>query len=265
MECKNCKTNLKETAKFCDECGGKIINHRLNFKIVTEEFLETFISWDNKFFKTFIHMFTKPQEVITCYLNGVRKRYMQPFSYMIIALTLYGLFLFIAKDSFQEYMYDSANYFKQNNENSAKFMDEFGKKLQNFTMNYYNIITLSMLPFFSLINILIFRKKLNFIEHNVSLLYSYAQYQYIFLIIAVTSILAGINLSSVMLFTMLFLLVYHMYIYYKMFHLSLWQILYKTIFFLLILSVLFIVLEIVIMIFFFLFTDVFNNLIHSKV
>lgn len=80
MHCKNCQTKLEGEKKFCTNCGAKVINHRLNLKTVMEEFFATFISWDNKFLKTFKHLITKPQLVANSYLDGVRKRYMQPFA-----------------------------------------------------------------------------------------------------------------------------------------------------------------------------------------
>ena len=133
MECKNCKTTLKETANFCDECGGKIINHRLNFKTVTAEFFATFISWDNKFFKTFSHLITKPQEVTNGYLDGVRKRYMQPFAYMIIILSLYGIYMILSKEIMIEYI-------EEMNESMRKSMTKFSvpnpnKKVEELNNN----------------------------------------------------------------------------------------------------------------------------------
>ncbi len=75
MNCKNCNTPLQGEKKFCSNCGSKVISYRLNFSSVSEEFFSTYINWDNKFYKTFIHLFTKPQEVANGYLDGVRKRY----------------------------------------------------------------------------------------------------------------------------------------------------------------------------------------------
>ncbi len=85
MNCKNCQTELTGDKKFCTQCGAKVIDYRLNFKLMVGEFFETYISWDNKIFKTFIHLFTKPEVVVRNYISGVRKRYMQPIAFMFIA------------------------------------------------------------------------------------------------------------------------------------------------------------------------------------
>ena len=258
MECKNCKTTLKETANFCDECGGKIINHRLNFKTVTAEFFATFISWDNKFFKTFVHLFTKPQEVIDSYISGIRKRYMQPFAYMIIALTIYGVYLHFAKEYFYEIVETSANLFKSNDSTTNEFAEKFGKQWQDFSIKHYNLITFSMIPFFAVINLIIFRKRLNFIEHNIFLLYSYAQCQFLFLIITTIGLLLQINIMSIISLTMILMIGYHMFVFKKLFKQSLWQIIYKTILFFLLLTVLFVIIQIV-MVFLLFFTDVLDS------
>ena len=233
MECKNCKTKLKKTANFCDECGGKVINHRLNFKTITAEFFATFISWDNKFFKTVTHLFTKPQNVANSYINGVRKRYMQPFAYMIVALTLYSVYMYFAKDQMLAYLdHIIATMPNQNNGNPKfdKFMDDFMENWMTFMTKYFNIFTFLTIPFLALINRVIF-KKLNFIEHNIALFYAYASYIIGYLIIGFIGLLIGVSFENIYPITMALLVVYHMYFYMKLFNLSKLEIVLKTLLF----------------------------------
>lgn len=142
MNCKNCQTKLEGEKKFCTNCGAKIINHRLNFKIITQEFFSTFISWDNKFLKTLIHLFTKPQLVANGYLDGIRKRYMQPFAYMILALTLYSIYMYFAKDKMMEYVNQMDFTMYQNSNPNPKtdaFMENWMENWVEFITKYFNI------------------------------------------------------------------------------------------------------------------------------
>ena len=72
--CRNCLKNLPPNAAFCDSCGGKIIKNRITFKNLLEDFNDRFLSIDGAFPKTFLALFTKPEDVIGGYINGVRKK-----------------------------------------------------------------------------------------------------------------------------------------------------------------------------------------------
>jgi len=234
MNCKNCQTELVGEKKFCTNCGGKVINHRFNFKMVFEEFFSTFISWDNTFFKTLIHSYTKPQEVVNGYLDGVRKRYMQPFAYMVIALTLYGIYMVLAKDVILEYVTASNLEIKKMFENfglkiDEKFIED-SLKTNKFLLKYSNYLTFISIPIIAIANFIIFKKR-NFIEHNIALLYSYASYIFGFLTIVFIGFMIGISFSTTYTISSIFLIVYHIYFYKKMFNLSISETLLKTLLF----------------------------------
>ena len=245
MKCKNCQTNLKETAKFCDTCGGKVINHRLNFKTITSEFFETFISWDNKFFKTVSHLITKPQEVANGYLDGVRKRYMQPFAYMLIAISVYGIYLVLSKEMMMDYIENMnkmmEEIFSYNSSSKAK---EFNNNMLNKLLKYYNVYTLSSIPLLAFINKIIFKQR-NFIEHNVALLYSYATFLLLSATIGFVGVILKIDYGTIYTLVMMIMIGYHMWFYKKMFNLDNVTIILKTLFFWLLMLAFYIILFII--------------------
>ena len=102
MRCKNCDNSLKDTQKFCDECGAKIINNRLQPKIIAQQVNEQFISIDNKFFRTFFDLFKQPESVIVGYINGTRKKYIDVLQYFAISLTLAGIHVFLITTFFKD-------------------------------------------------------------------------------------------------------------------------------------------------------------------
>ena len=90
MDCKNCNNTLRDTQKFCDECGAKIIQNRLQPKVLAQQVNEQFISIDNKFLRTFVHLFKQPETVIVGYISGTRKKYIDVF----VLLSSFGLLYF---------------------------------------------------------------------------------------------------------------------------------------------------------------------------
>ncbi|MDO6470350.1 DUF3667 domain-containing protein [Maribacter sp. 1_MG-2023] len=102
MECKNCHTNLRTDFSYCPDCGAKVIRNRLTVKNLWYDATERFFNIDNTFLITFKHLFTKPDEVIGGYINGVRKKYLNPTSYFTIAITLGGGYLLMYILSFSQ-------------------------------------------------------------------------------------------------------------------------------------------------------------------
>ncbi len=245
MECKNCQTPLLKNAKFCFNCGAKYIENRLNFRTVSKEFFETFISWDNKFFKTFSHLIIKPQEVANGYLNGIRKRYMQPFAYMLIALTVYGIYMYFAKDMLIEYINTlNANTPINPDPKIQKFQDSFNSKWFTFITKYYNVFTFLTIPLLALINKIIFKKR-NLVEHSIILLYTYATYLILATLFGFIFLIFQFNFKFLLSINYIIMIGYHAYFYKKMFQLSLGKIILKTFLFWLLMFALYIVIIII--------------------
>lgn len=223
--CKNCNTQLEAHNLFCPACGAKIIKSRLTFSSVLAEFSSILFSWDNTFFKTFWHLFSKPNEVIAGYITGVRRRYMQPFAYMIVSLTIYGIYMYFAKDEMLQFL-DSAQKTGEVNE----FSTQYYNFIENILFNNFNILSFITIPITALFTLLIFRKKpFNFLEHNIIFTYTNAQYNLIAVILGLLGLLLSISFTTVSLANTVFLFLYYAFIFKKIFNISwlraLWKIL----------------------------------------
>lgn len=240
MECKNCKTILSESDKFCSHCGGKIINKRLTFKIIFQEFIENYFNWDNRIALTLIHMFTKPEEVINGYINGVRKRYMHPFSFFMLSLTLTGFFLYFSKGAYQEYFKEITSFTSSNPDNPFLTSDSF------FIKNM-NLITMVSVPIFALFSFILFRKsKYNFVEHTIINTYINASFGFVNITLSTFGLLVSKEIFGVSQ-NILFILqiIYFPYVYKRVFNLKLEQIFLKAIWFVLLLILFFIIIIII--------------------
>lgn len=168
MECKNCKHILPDNVSYCELCGAKVIRNRITVKNLWDDFLETYINVDNSFLRTFLHLFSRPAAVINGYINGLRRKYMNPISYMGIAITLSGLTVLLIRKKIR---YIDIDLFDQG------MNPEFGEKVMNFTNEYYSLIFLLFLPVFAFAGWLSINKEgYNLTEFLVVSLYALAQY-----------------------------------------------------------------------------------------
>jgi len=232
QRCKNCLDPLEVNNSFCSNCGAKVINTRITFKHFWEEFSERFLNVDNTFFKTYKHLFTKPQEVIGNYLNGVRKKYLPPVSYFTIALTLTGFQIFIIKRFFPEAL-DMSVMLQENNPLDVTKIE--------WIYDYFSIITLLTLPLYAFLSHITFYtlKKYNYVEHLTIMTYVFSHYSITSIIITLPSIvLFGANFYILGNFFVVLLMFYSAYCYKKLFPLTFKGIFLRTLLFI---SVLFVI------------------------
>ncbi len=166
LHCKNCKYPI-ENYDFCPKCGAKKITKRITFPYLISEFTNRFFNVNNSFFKTFWHLFTKPEEVIGGYINGLRKRYISAFGYFAISLTLTGFYAYIVKDRMEELI--SLN-------STSEQQLAITQTSSDFSYQYQSLISFIIIPLLALLSRLIFinYKRYNITEHLVIYLYAYS-------------------------------------------------------------------------------------------
>ncbi|ARV09099.1 hypothetical protein BTO05_05410 [Winogradskyella sp. PC-19] len=209
MVCKNCNKQLLDTQKFCDECGAKVIQNRLTPKILTQQINEEFISIDNKFLRTFIGLFKRPENVINGYIYGTRKKYINVLQYFAIGLTLAGIQFYIMKTFFIEQLENPFQFtgeLKESNESTQKTIERFIGDGGNFQSLTYIL----SVPFSAVGTWLTYKftgfKKFNFTEHVVINLYYSAQVIITSSILYIIASAVGINflVSSILISLIIF-------------------------------------------------------------
>ena len=103
MKCKNCQAELVESSSYCHKCGAKVITKRVNTKSLLREFSVNFLGWDNSFLKTLKTMLIAPNEVISAYLDGVRKKYVSPFLFVAVGTAIAMLVFNSFSDEYFEF------------------------------------------------------------------------------------------------------------------------------------------------------------------
>jgi len=104
-ECFNCGHPFFGNEKFCPECGQINKNPKITFGSFIHEVFNGFISWDSKFWTTFIPLLIKPGKVSRDYIDGKRQRYANPFRFYLTISVLFFLILGITEsyDKFDEF------------------------------------------------------------------------------------------------------------------------------------------------------------------
>lgn len=208
MDCKNCGRKLSEDARYCAGCGARQIKERLSFGSLWADFRYRFLNYDNTFLKTFFHLFTRPASVLTHYLDGVRKKYMDPLSYFGIALTLSGLMALLIQTVFKDRI--RMDFFGMGTDTPA--MRELYRDILDFQAFVF-IIFIPIIAFCSWL--LLNKRSYYFSEHLVGAIYimahfSIATFPISILILAVSpEFYASYGMLTLLLMIMYTLVVYY--------------------------------------------------------
>ncbi|MBT8272996.1 MAG: DUF3667 domain-containing protein [Bacteroidia bacterium] len=199
---------------YCNICGGKVIRKRLTFRNLLTHFFEQFFDYDNKFIKTLIHLISKPQIVIDGYVNGLRKRYVNPVSFFAVALTLAGLQLFIARKFFPESLDLSAMVFGG--------AEEIANQQMNNMLEYQSLLVMFNIPVYAFIAFIVFftLKKYNYTEYLVLFLYTTAQMTFVFFIPQLIGTYMGYNIGQMGYVVILIQIIYTAYCFKVIFNIS---------------------------------------------
>lgn len=169
MDCSNCGQRLPEAANYCNDCGAKVIRNRLTMKHLWSDIASGYLNLDNSVFLTFKHLLTQPESVINGYIEGLRKRYLNPVSYLGIALTLSGILLFLIQKVFKDRIsYDTLN---------SGVSQETLQKMMDAVLDFSTFVFILYIPVFAISARLAFNRK-NFVmtEQVVIFLYALAQW-----------------------------------------------------------------------------------------
>ena len=252
MNCKTCNNPYENTAQYCSNCGAKIVDDRLSLKGTWEEFIGPFFSWDNNFWRTFIGLFTNPKDVLEAYISGARKKYFQPFSYIILYATIAVFFYkFFPLDIIFDY---SEGFTKgYNSTNSTGNVPKIDMKgFMETLMSYYNFFVLLLIPIYALTSYIIFNKRgHNFFEHLVFNSYLQTNLGFISLVLQVVLVnIIGMSFGTYSILFLLLFILFTLYAFKKLYEQNIKQSLISGVKYLLLFAALYLVIIIAFSIFF---------------
>ncbi|KQC34357.1 hypothetical protein AAU57_14175 [Nonlabens sp. YIK11] len=176
-ECKNCGHMLYVGHTHCASCGAKWIQNRITMRNVASDFSDMYLGLDTKFGHTFIDLFRKPEAVINGYINGRRVYYMDAVRYLLVALFITGIYVFVIKQTnvMDQYMEESGLLDSMAFANMGPEEIERQTALSSTMMDYQGVFLLLTIPILAIAGRITFwgRKYFNFTEHVVFYLYTY--------------------------------------------------------------------------------------------
>lgn len=165
---------------YCNKCGQKLIQERNTlkhfFQLIFDFFnIERGLPYTTKL------LFTNPGKLINEYLTGRTRDFYNPLKYLFIIVGLSTIFV-IWSDIFDVNLENTKELLSDSIEET-----KLQSMMNNYIKEYLNIVTLLVLPFYSLISKWIFRKhKQYYAEHLIINSYLFAQYTLINTIILFT-------------------------------------------------------------------------------
>jgi hypothetical protein len=104
--CPNC--GAERRGPYCHQCGQHFLQLRLSARELAWIFVDRFLDWEQGVWPTFSEMITQPGTVIGRYLDGQRRRYLNPFSYLVICALLYASAQALLRRSTEEITFTAA-------------------------------------------------------------------------------------------------------------------------------------------------------------
>ena len=214
MICKNCDTIAE--GNYCSKCGQKTNIERLNFSYLIRELSGSLFQLEYGFFYTLKELFVAPGRSITAFLNGRRKKYFKPLSYVLILSTLYFLVTLAIDEKtwigdFISGWSEGSGMYEDNGENS----EMMPSILMWFSENHaYSILLL--IPVFSLASYLCFKRfDRNYVEHVLINSYITAQQALLYAFFAVVAYISEYQMFEIAPFALS--IAYNIFVYYSIF------------------------------------------------
>ncbi|WP_243409585.1 DUF3667 domain-containing protein [Pontibacter virosus] len=217
VQCPNCGYTFEEVNNYCPNCGQE--NHDLNVPVkhLVEEFFESTLHYDTKFWRTLRYLITRPGYLTEKFNLGQRASYVPPFRlYVFVSIFFFTAIALFASDGLVISDVDSAKAQLEatNPEAAGRVMQadsvvrpwvgltlkdsadviinqEVDNKFRSFVKNQeqsrqkllknISFMMFVLMPFFGLILYLFFRSQgRNYVEH---LMFSVHFHTFVFLLI----------------------------------------------------------------------------------
>lgn len=154
--CLNCGSVLESSQRFCPQCGQNADTHRLNFKHIWHDLIHAFTHADKGIFSLMWQLVYRPGFVAREYVDGKRKKYFNPFTFIILVVGFASVILI--SSGFSSFAGDSRVP---------------PNPISKFLNKHINLIIFLNIPLLAMFNRILFRRgNTNYSENLVLAAYS---------------------------------------------------------------------------------------------
>ncbi|MGI8951314.1 MAG: DUF3667 domain-containing protein [Chitinophagaceae bacterium] len=172
--CKNCGRSFHKNYKYCPYCGQTAVVERLNFSEIFHDFFHAFIHTDKGIFLLLKKLTYKPGKIAREYIEGKRKKYFNPFSFLVLMVAV-ALF-FLTQFETLGIKYENVN--------------ASNKEILHLSFKYFNLLVFIRCPINAFLLWIFFKKsKINYAEYFVLAAYLSGQEMFFYCIAAILFIL----------------------------------------------------------------------------
>lgn len=158
MICKNCGNEFE--GRFCNQCGQKEIRNRPEIKNIVHDFIHAVTHLDAGILFLIKELFFRPGIVAKEYIEGKRKKYYNPFQFLLISVAG-ATFLSVNFHLFGPQV-------DPDTLGNLTAQVRWGLLFNSFIYKYFNVIILFSVPVTSLYSKLVFRRSgYNYAEHLI--------------------------------------------------------------------------------------------------
>lgn len=206
--CLNC--GAKVTSKYCPDCGQIATVDRLTWHHLLEEIVHFFTHIEKGFIRTTRELITKPGIMHKNFLDGKRKTYHKPVSFLLIWVAVFLLITALTK-----------RFGSIDKETSSSFLN-IGMELEEMILKYRALIEILILPFTALNGwLLLAYPKITYFEFLITGFYRFGMFYLFFSAQYILSLIVGFNPESqIALYSMaVFFMGWTIYVFYDFFKL----------------------------------------------
>jgi len=181
--CLNCDTQVAD--KFCPHCGQKATVDRLTWHHLLEETVHFFTHIEKGFLRTTKELITKPGAVHKNFLDGKRKTYHKPVSFLLIWVAVFLLLTALTK-----------RFGSFDREASSSFLN-IGLEVESMIHKYQALIEMLILPFTALNGwLLLGYPKISYLEFLITGFYRFGVFYIFFSVLYILALIFGFNPES---------------------------------------------------------------------
>ena len=148
--CYNCETILDQSQNYCPNCGQENHTRQASTRVLMSDFLNDYLTFDSKFFRSVIPLLIKPGFITKEYLEGKRQQFIPPIRvFIFLSFVYFGLSFLLNSDS------ETLTFTSNNQDQSEDAIQEIAE----YFSNHFKFVIFFFAPILALIIKLFYRTK----------------------------------------------------------------------------------------------------------